>query len=632
MRHRSTLLCPALVFGVVVLAIAGFLVVTRLLSNNDCGSADPMLPTSVGTASLDTRQRATAAIVINEGRRLRVPTQGIVVALAVANQESRFLNYANDGRGGDLSPGQGGIERSLGLPHEAVGTDHGSLGVFQQQWPWWGSMSDLMNPALAAEKFYRALLKVSGWQSMPVTVAAQRVQRSAFPSRYADDEALARSILRGSTATSSSAASMPLLPTEPCPDDALTAGTVVYPLPRDAHFTDLRNWGGHGAHWARMHTGTDLSAPCGTPVLAATGGVVVVRTDQGWAGRWLVEVSTGPHDVTTWYAHMRALSVRVGQTVTAGQRIGEVGDLGNATGCHLHFEVHTRNGSIYGPDNVNPSSWLSQHVGKSLTVIPAVQHGRSGSDSSGGFRLVTFNILGSSHTGHRGADQHPSWPSGPSRVPGMLRTLNQWGTDVAGLQEVQPNQRHAIARLSQGEYQMYPAAGSRGDNRLLWRTSTFTLLDTTTFLIPYFNGHPSPIPVVLLQQRSTGRKAWFASVHNPAETGRYHHQGVYRARAIAAERAFARRTASSGVPLFVLGDLNAKSSAYCSMAHGGLLHSPSGGNIIGSCHPPAHQQIDWIFGTAETRFTGYQVSRLPQRAHISDHPIVIAQAHLDVGS
>src|SRR6185436_3006494 len=100
------------------------------------------------------------------------------------------------------APNQAGIGRSLGHPHEAVGSDHGSLGVFQQQWPWWGSMSELMNPARAAEKFYRALLKVSRWQSMPVTVAAQLVQRSAFPSRYADDEALARSILRDSTVTS----------------------------------------------------------------------------------------------------------------------------------------------------------------------------------------------------------------------------------------------------------------------------------------------------------------------------------------------------------------------------------------------------------------------------------------------
>ena len=62
-----------------------------------------------------------------------------MIALATASQESGFTNYANDGRGSDLAFDQLGIERSLLLPHEAVGTDHGSVGVFQQQWPWWGN-------------------------------------------------------------------------------------------------------------------------------------------------------------------------------------------------------------------------------------------------------------------------------------------------------------------------------------------------------------------------------------------------------------------------------------------------------------------------------------------------------------
>ena len=55
---------------------------------------------------------------------------------AVAHDESGSRVYANDGRGTDLAPEQAGIERSRVLPHDAVGTDHGSLGVFQQQWPW----------------------------------------------------------------------------------------------------------------------------------------------------------------------------------------------------------------------------------------------------------------------------------------------------------------------------------------------------------------------------------------------------------------------------------------------------------------------------------------------------------------
>ena len=75
--------------------------------------------------------------------------------------------------------------------------------------------------------------------------------------------------------------------------------------------------------------------------------------------------STAAGELTTWYAHMRSIDVKSGQLVAAGQRIGEVGDLGNATGCHLHFEVHPRGGRGY-QDNVNPTEWLRARLGRNL--------------------------------------------------------------------------------------------------------------------------------------------------------------------------------------------------------------------------------------------------------------------------
>lgn len=81
-------------------------------------------------------------------------------------------------------------------------------------------------------------------------------------------------------------------------------------------------------------------------------GRALARQGRDWA-------YVGPTSLATWYAHMQRLDVVPGQRVVAGQQIGEAGALGNATGCHLHFEVHLRNGSIYGPDNVNPSQWLA---------------------------------------------------------------------------------------------------------------------------------------------------------------------------------------------------------------------------------------------------------------------------------
>jgi len=56
---------------------------------------------------------------------------------------------------------------------------------------------------------------------------------------------------------------------------------------------------------------------------------------------------------------MQSLKVVPGQVVRAGEVLGEVGVLGKATGCRLQVEVHLRNGSIYGPDNVDPSRWLA---------------------------------------------------------------------------------------------------------------------------------------------------------------------------------------------------------------------------------------------------------------------------------
>jgi murein DD-endopeptidase MepM/ murein hydrolase activator NlpD len=138
----------------------------------------------------------------------------------------------------------------------------------------------------------------------------------------------------------------------------LKPGSVSFPLPPGSGFYDNHNWGQPGVHWASFHTGDDYSVGCGTPVLAATAGKIEILTDQAWAGTWLVMVSTGRGKLTTWYAHMERLAVKAGQHVKPGQIIGEVGRGGNATGCHLHFELHPDGGSIY-QDTVDPDPWLT---------------------------------------------------------------------------------------------------------------------------------------------------------------------------------------------------------------------------------------------------------------------------------
>ncbi len=142
---------------------------------------------------------------------------------------------------------------------------------------------------------------------------------------------------------------------------AAACGNVVYPVPPAYITADRHNWHDAGPSWSSWHTGTDFSMPCGTPVLAAHAGTIEIDTNQSWAGPYLVKITTGPTSLATWYAHMETVTISRGQSVEPGEQIGTTGALGNARGCHLHFEVHEHNGSIYGPDNVDPSVWLSQH-------------------------------------------------------------------------------------------------------------------------------------------------------------------------------------------------------------------------------------------------------------------------------
>jgi cell wall-associated NlpC family hydrolase len=108
----------------------------------------------------DAEQRAVAATIVTVGQSRGMPPRALVIALATAMQESQLRN----------------------LP----GGDADSIGVFQQRpSAGWGTPAQLASPAYQAGAFYTALAVVPGWQTMPLTQAAQAVQRSAHPDAYA---------------------------------------------------------------------------------------------------------------------------------------------------------------------------------------------------------------------------------------------------------------------------------------------------------------------------------------------------------------------------------------------------------------------------------------------------------------
>jgi cell wall-associated NlpC family hydrolase len=122
-------------------------------------------------ADLDGAQRQNAATIIGVARGMGAPPRAWLIALATAMQEST-LNNINYG-------------------------DRDSLGLFQQRpSQGWGTPAQVTDPVYATTIFIERLLEVPGWDSLPVTVAAQTVQRSAFPDAYAKWEGLATELVQ----------------------------------------------------------------------------------------------------------------------------------------------------------------------------------------------------------------------------------------------------------------------------------------------------------------------------------------------------------------------------------------------------------------------------------------------------
>jgi murein DD-endopeptidase MepM/ murein hydrolase activator NlpD len=112
----------------------------------------------------------------------------------------------------------------------------------------------------------------------------------------------------------------------------------------------FRYTSGFGQRWGRLHAGTDFAASYGTPIYSTADGVVIHADWQSGYGR-LVKIQ---HEfgIETRYAHMSKIRVKVGQRVSRGDRIGDMGNSGRSTGTHLHYEVRI------GGKPVNPMTYI----------------------------------------------------------------------------------------------------------------------------------------------------------------------------------------------------------------------------------------------------------------------------------
>jgi len=170
-KHRrvSTAILSVVTIGALV--VSG---VAIYRSGHNPAASSCRVDVSGTTYVLDPDQATNATTITAVGKRLGLPDHAVTIALAAAMQESKLHNLASG--------------------------DRDSLGLFQQRpSQGWGTASQVQDPVYAATAFFTHLAKVDGWENLPVTTAAQQVQRSSAPSAYAAWEPEARAVARATT-------------------------------------------------------------------------------------------------------------------------------------------------------------------------------------------------------------------------------------------------------------------------------------------------------------------------------------------------------------------------------------------------------------------------------------------------
>jgi murein DD-endopeptidase MepM/ murein hydrolase activator NlpD len=145
---------------------------------------------------------------------------------------------------------------------------------------------------------------------------------------------------------------------------------IIYPLLRPAPVTSGYGWRTHPLTGTRrFHSGIDIAAPTGTPVVATGSGTIV---SAGWkSGYGKVIVIQHDDNHQTLYGHLSKISVQAGQSIVQGTVIGNVGSTGNSTGPHLHFEKRAPNGD--GWVAVDPTEEIKYAVDNLRRSMPFAQ-------------------------------------------------------------------------------------------------------------------------------------------------------------------------------------------------------------------------------------------------------------------
>lgn len=233
-----------------------------------------------------------------------------------------------------------------------------------------GYMNSLMSNLSAYEAQYDAMLRESDAiesQIANLDLSIQKAkeeesariakQRAAAEEARREKEAAARKASR-STGRTASTRSASVNSAPAVSDDVVSygekatpeakTGELYWPVPGHHRITSPFGYRIHPIlKYRKLHTGVDIGAPNGTPVVSAASGTVIASRFMSGYGNCIMIDHGGK---VTVYGHLSSRAVSPGQSVSAGETIGYVGSTGMSTGAHLHFEVRV-NGAVQNPLN-----------------------------------------------------------------------------------------------------------------------------------------------------------------------------------------------------------------------------------------------------------------------------------------
>lgn len=241
-----------------------------------------------------------------------------------------------------------GLVATVAIPAFAAGTGTPAEAVTVQQ----VAKDNAQSLVVASEATPEALARDSYSATTSQEIQAKKDEEAAKAAAAARIAAAAEAAAKNRSSASSSTTSSSVTPfTGSVAESIAASGAVVRPL------TSFNNFGTPYAG----HKGTDYMADRYTPLYSIANGVVIesAESSNGWGVYVKIAHNIGGNTVTSLYAHMSygTRRVTVGQTVSAGQLIGQVGDTGRAFGTHLHLEIYVNGSWVY------PESWLQANVG-----------------------------------------------------------------------------------------------------------------------------------------------------------------------------------------------------------------------------------------------------------------------------